>query len=85
MNVDDIITLDDGKEYIILFKSIDGGINYYLGVECASNEPTDHYEIFKEMINNGETFVEEVTDSALLEKLLDDFENQFDKENVGEE
>lgn len=84
MGVDDIITLEDGKEYILLFKSVVENINYYLGVEAINNEPTDHYEIFREFIENGESSVEEVSDPALLEKLLDDFEEQFDNESKGE-
>ena len=80
MGVDDIITLDDGKEYILLFKSVDGNDNYFLGVESINNEPTDNYEVFKEVLENGESSVEEVTDEVLLEKLLDDFEDQFDNE-----
>lgn len=80
MNVDDLITLDDGKEYILLFKSVDGNDNYFLGVEAVNNEPTENYEVFKEIVENGESSVEEVTDEALLEKLLDDFEDQFDNE-----
>ena len=84
MGVDDIITLDDGKEYILLFKSSEGNDNYFLGVEAVNNEPTENYEVFKEIIENGESLVEEVTDEALLEKLLDDFEEQFDNESQEE-
>ena len=85
MGVDEIITLDDGKEYILLFESVDGNDKYFLGVEAINNEPSDHYEVFKQIFENNEYYVEEVEDQELLEKLLDDFEEKFDNEAVEDE
>ena len=81
MGVDDIITLDDGKEYILLLESVDGADTYFLAVEAVNNEPTDHYEVFKQVLENDEYSVEEVENQELLEKLLDDFEDKFDQES----
>lgn len=85
MGVDDIITLEDGKEFLLLLDTVNDGVKYYLAVECINNEPSDHFEVFKEVTENGETSVEEIEDGALLEKLLDDFEEKFDdSETEGE-
>lgn len=85
MGVDDIITLEDGKEFLLLLDAVNDGVKYYLAVECVNNEPSDHFEVFKEVTENGETSVEEIEDGALLEKLLDDFEEKFDdSETEGE-
>lgn len=85
MGVDDIITLEDGKEFLLLLDTVNDGVKYYLAVECVNNEPSDHFEVFKEVTENGETSVEEIEDGALLEKLLDDFEEKFDdSETEGE-
>jgi hypothetical protein len=82
MGVDEIITLDDGKEYILLLDCIDGNDKYFLGVEAINNEPSDHYEVFKQVFENGEYYVEEVEDYELLDKLLNDFEDKFDDESA---
>lgn len=85
MGVDDIITLEDGKEFLLLLDTVNDDVKYYLAVECVNNEPSDHFEVFKEVTENGETSVEEIEDGALLEKLLDDFEEKFDdSETEGE-
>lgn len=82
MGVDEIITLEDGKEYILLLESVQEGEKYFLAVEAVNNEPTDKYEIFKEIIIDGELSVEEVVDEDLRLKLLDDLENQYDEMDV---
>ena len=82
MSVDEIITLEDGKEYILLLESVVDNANYFLGVEAINNEPSDHYEVFKQVFENNEYSVEEVTDKDLLDRLLADFEEKFDIENL---
>ena len=66
------------KEYILLLESIQNGEKYFLAVEAIDNAPTDKYEIFKEIIIDGEISVEEVIDEELRAKLLEDLENQID-------
>ena len=85
MGVDEIITLEDGKEYILLLESIQNGEKYFLAVEAIDNAPTDKYEIFKEIIIDGEISVEEVIDEELRAKLLEDLENQYDEMDAEEE
>lgn len=84
MGVDEIITLEDGKEYILLIESIQAGEKYFLAVEAVNNVPTDNYELFKEVVENGELSVEEVVDEELRLKLIDDLENQYDAMDLEE-
>ncbi len=85
MGIDEIITLEDGKEYVLLTQSIQDGEKYFLAVEAVNNVPTDNYELFKEVIENGELSVEEVVDDALRLRLIDDFEAQYDAMDLEEE
>ncbi|MBQ6840683.1 MAG: hypothetical protein IJO63_01015 [Bacilli bacterium] len=78
MGIDEIITLEDGKEYILLTQSIQDGEKYFLAVEAVNEVPTENYELFKEVIENGELSVEEVVDEALRLRLIDDLEAQYD-------
>lgn len=78
MGIDEVITLEDGKEYVLLLTSNLDGNKYFLAAEVINNEPSEKYEIFKELIVNNEFSVEQVLDTALTEKLMEDFEDQFD-------
>ncbi len=78
MNIDEIITLDDGKEYLLLFKSNLNNENYYLASEFVNEQPTENYEVIKEVNNNGEIWVEMIDDSELQDQLLDAFEAEID-------
>lgn len=79
MGIDEVITLEDGKEYVLLLTSNLEGSKYFLAAEVINNEPSENYEIFKELIVNNEFSVEQVLDKELTEKLMEDFEEQFDK------
>lgn len=85
MNVDEVITLEDGKEYVLLLDSMVNGNRYFLAVEIINNVPTENYELFREIIEGAEISVEQVEDSALQEKLINDFENQFEANEDKEE
>lgn len=78
MGVDEIITLEDGKEFILLTETVLEGEKYFMAVEAIDNEPSEHYEIFKQVVENGELSVEEVLDDNIKLKLLDEFEEQID-------
>lgn len=79
MGIDEVITLEDGKEYVLLLTTNLDGNKYFLAAEVINNEPSEKYEIFKELIVNNEFSVEQVLDTKLTEKLMEDFEDQFDK------
>lgn len=82
MGVDEIITLEDGKEYILLLESRQDDGKYFLAVEAVNDAPTDHYELLKEIVIDGELSVEEVVDEDAKQRLIEDLENQYDEMDV---
>ncbi|MBE6155631.1 MAG: hypothetical protein E7164_02605 [Firmicutes bacterium] len=78
MGVDEIITLEDGKEYVLLIETLHEGEKYFLAVEAINNVPSDNYELFKEINENGELSVEEVVDEKLRLQLIDKLEDLYD-------
>ena len=70
--VDDVITLDDGKEYYLMDKNVIDGVTYYYAVEYKGN--------VEDMIGNEFCFFEEdngdlvdVIDEEMITKLIDLF------------
>ena len=78
MGIDEIITLDDGKEYILLLETRYENEKYFLASLAINKEPSDTYTVFKEIIENGEISVEEITNEELIGKLHEDFDTQID-------
>lgn len=85
MNVDEVITLEDGKEYVLLLDSMIDGSRYFLAVEVVNNVPTENYELFREVIEGADISVEQVEDTTIQEKLIEDFDNQFEANEDKEE
>lgn len=78
MGIDEIITLEDGSEYILLLSTEVDGAKYFLASKYVNEAPTDSYELFKELVIDNEFAVEQVEDKALEAKLIEDFESQVD-------
>lgn len=78
MGVDEIITLEDGSEYILLLSSMQDNGKYFLASKFVNEAPTEDYELFKELVIDNEFAVEKVEDEALENKLIQDFESQID-------
>lgn len=71
MNIEDIITLDDNKEYLILDIIELNKERFLYCVEIDEEEmPKQEYKYLKEIIENGEVYTEEVKDKDLLEALI---------------
>lgn len=78
MKVDSVITLDNNVNCLLLEKAILENDNYFLSVVLnEEEEPSDEYVIFKEIIENGEKYVEKVEDRDLLSELLKQYTNIF--------
>ena len=78
MDVDTVITLDDGKNFQILLenKFVDG--YYLLAVELDKNdEYTKNFMVFEKKIIDGEEYVDEVEDEEIFNKLMIDFQVQY--------
>lgn len=85
MGVDEVITLDDGKEYVLLSQSIQENQKYFLAAELVAGNLTENYSIFKEIQDADGYSVEEVTDETITDALIDDFESQYDAADAEEE
>lgn len=70
MNVEDVITLDNQKNYLLIEKIEYKKDNYFLGVEVNEEEIFyNHYKFFKEVYEDKELYVDEINDKELLKNL----------------
>ena len=78
MEEEEIITLEDNKDYLVLLENTLVEGDYMLAVELDKNEEyTKNFKVFKKEIEEDNEYVEEVDDEELLSKLLVDFELQY--------
>ncbi len=79
MNNDTIITLETGKEYILLDNVIVEGKKYFMAVEYKKedNSTTNEYKFFEEINNNGDIYIQEVVDEKMLQILLAHFISNY--------
>ena len=75
-----LITLDDGKKYIITEEKMYEENKFYLmaGVKEDESDLNNQFQIAREVIFEGDTYLEEVDDPELLSKILPLFD---EKEN----
>lgn len=72
--VGNIVTLEDGKEYLLLEETEKNGVRYLYAVRVLENEtPTDEYLIFEAIVNGEEEFLKSVEDQKLYEELIEEF------------
>ena len=70
MNKEDIITLEDNVEYMVLDTTEFNHNKYLYCVEIDENEmPKEEYKYLKEINENGELFTEDVEDENVIEAL----------------
>ena len=81
MQVDRVITLANGKKYLLLLEDDTMEDNYFLSVAIdENNEPTNEYIVLQEINKNGKTFTKKVNDPLILNQLLEDYRNQYNEE-----
>ena len=74
MEINDIITLEDGKEYLVLDKvSLNNIVYLYTVLVDDHDKPNGEYIYFKEIKNEQDIAVEEVEDEDLLTTLISMF------------
>lgn len=74
MSINNVITLDNNENYLLLEKAELNNINYFLAVKLNSEEePTEEYKILEEEIENDETYVSELKDTNIINELLSSF------------
>ena len=83
MEIEDIITLEDNLEYLILDKTIINNEKYLYCVEIDKEEkPTTNYNYLKEINVNNELYIEEVKDEKMLEMLINVFTNNYLSDSI---
>ena len=81
MKVDTVVTLANGKNYLLLLESDIQDEDYFLSVLLdENNEPTDEYIVLKEINKNGKTYVKKETKLIILKQLLDNYRMQYQDE-----
>ena len=85
MGIDEVITLEDGSEYILLLSTEKDDSKYFLASKYVNEAPTDSYNLFKELVVDNEFAVEPVSHETLKAKLIEEFENQVDAMDDEEE
>lgn len=77
MNIDSVITLENGVNCLLLEKVVYDNKNYFLSVVLdEEEEPSDEYVIFNEIIEDNEAYVEKVEDTELIAKLVNLFSDK---------
>lgn len=80
MSIDSVITLENDVNCLLLEKVNYENNNYFLSVVLNQDEePSDEYVIFKEILEDNETFVEKVVDPELTTYLLKEFSTDVKK------
>lgn len=72
LEINNIITLKDNKKYIIISDTTYEGIRYFALVGVLEDESNinNEYLIAKEVIENDNIFIEDVTDQNLIDILI---------------
>ncbi len=80
MKKDTIITLEDNEKYVLLDQvELENG-KYFLALELDENEePTRHYEIFEEEVEDGESYMTIVEDKNLKDALMVNFTLNYEE------
>ncbi len=72
--VGNIVTLENGIEYLLLEELEKDNVKYVYAVKTLEDEtPTDEYLIFEALKDGDEEFLKEVNDRELYDELLDEF------------
>lgn len=76
--VDNIVMLEDGKQYVILDEKELDSVKYYYGLRLDDNEePTDMYLFFKESRYDDDIYLTPVEDENIKKILLTAFTVNF--------
>ncbi len=78
MKTDTVVTLENGKNYLLLLEDDYMDEDYFLSVRLdENNEATDEYIVLKSIEKNGETYAQKINNPIILSQLLEDYSNQY--------
>ncbi len=81
MRVDEVVTLANNKNYLLLLNSELTEENYFLSVLLDSNgEPTNDYAVLKEIVKDGKTYCQKINNPVILNELIEDYKIQYNDE-----
>lgn len=79
MKIDDIISLENGKDYGLLLESVIDDVKYFLAVLVDKEEkPLDEYIVLEEVVEDDETYVQKINDPLILNQLMEDYSLQLE-------
>ena len=79
MKIDDIISLENGKDYGLLLESVRDDVRYFLAVLVDKEEkPLDEYIVLEEVVEDDETYVQKINDPLILNQLMEDYSLQLE-------
>ena len=86
MSIEDIITLEDNKEYLILDIIEFNKEKYMYCVGIDKDEiPTSEYIYLKSIEENDEFYIEEVQDENVLKTIVTMFTNNYLNDSINNE
>ena len=81
MKVDTVVTLADGKKYLLLLQGEFMGDEYFLSVLLNDmDEPTNEYAVLKQVIRLDGVYTQRIKNPIILSELLDDYKAQYKSE-----
>ena len=79
MKIDNIISLENGKDYGLLLESVIDDVRYFLAVLVDKEEkPLDVYMVLEEVVEDDETYVQKINDPLILNQLMEDYSLQLE-------
>ena len=79
MKIDQVVTLANDKDYLLLLESENTEERYFLSVLLKDNEPTQEYAVLKEVIQDGEMYCQKINNPVVLNQLLEDYQVQYNE------
>lgn len=76
IEVGNIVTLDNGTEYLLLEELTKNDTRYIYAVRVLEDEtPTDEFLIYEAIVNGGEEYLKGIEDKKLYDELIEDFKD----------
>ena len=76
IEVGNIVTLDNGTEYLLLEELTKEGTRYIYAVRVLEDEtPTDEFLIYEAIVNGEEEYLKGIDDKNLYDALIEDFKD----------
>lgn len=76
IEVGNIVTLDNGTEYLLLEELTKNDTRYIYAVRVLEDEtPTDEFLIYEAIVNGDEEYLKGIEDKKLYDELIEDFKD----------